>query len=331
MKIHPSFLLFPVAVLLAGMVCLPGCATPPVSSAPAQRSLHEAAACGDAAEVRRLLDGGADANMPSSVGWGGGGGVSVLHENLMGRHADLETVKVLLDHGANINARWPNVWNIVALHCAAANPGQTEILRLLLDRGADIDIQNDTGSTPLMFAADRGNADRVRLLLARGADTDIRSRSGTAAERARKAGHPEIAGLIEAAASERQAQAAAKRQEARRQSVQQLKDATLEQLLERNDFTDEELVAVLTNELIEAKNRELPGFIAKAAMAQRVDLLTTVEKRLLDAQKVIGRANGDAEDAVRQGRGAADFRQRVTTLQAYQGVLKAIQEILNQS
>jgi len=44
------------------------------------------------------------------------------------------------------------------------------LARLLLDAGAPIDPEDKNGMTPLMFAARSGRIDMVRLLLERGAD-----------------------------------------------------------------------------------------------------------------------------------------------------------------
>ena len=53
------------------------------------------------------------------------------------KNGHTETVKLLLDRGADIHA-----WNDYALRLAAEN-GHTETVKLLLDRGADIHAGND--------------------------------------------------------------------------------------------------------------------------------------------------------------------------------------------
>jgi ankyrin repeat protein len=54
----------------------------------------------------------------------------------------------------------------------AADIGQLEAARLLLDAGADPDRAASDGPTPLMVAAGDGPLEVVRLLLARGAAVD---------------------------------------------------------------------------------------------------------------------------------------------------------------
>ena len=50
--------------------------------------------------------------------------------------------------------------------------GSTEIVALLLDRGADLSKCDGSGWSPLTHAAYRGHTDTVELLLDRGADLD---------------------------------------------------------------------------------------------------------------------------------------------------------------
>jgi ankyrin repeat protein len=60
------------------------------------------------------------------------------------------------------------------LHVAAFK-GQTETVRLLLDRHADVDGKTDLGHlTPLVLAAMNAHVDTVKLLLERGADINVR-------------------------------------------------------------------------------------------------------------------------------------------------------------
>ena len=71
----------------------------------------------------------------------------------------------------------------------AARGGDAEVMRLLLDNGADTDInaQNNNGRTALMFASDfgfsggEGGVEVVRLLLANGADINARDNDGRTA------------------------------------------------------------------------------------------------------------------------------------------------------
>ena len=81
--------------------------------------------------------------------------------------AGLEPVKMMLDAGANPNARAmgdPIWWS------AVGKSSNLETLSLLLDRGADIDAVGKSESTVLIDAANVRNWPAVLLLLKRGAD-----------------------------------------------------------------------------------------------------------------------------------------------------------------
>ncbi|HEY6036142.1 MAG TPA: ankyrin repeat domain-containing protein, partial [Kofleriaceae bacterium] len=74
------------------------------------------------------------------------------------------TAKLLLAHGADPRAEG-------ALQLAAIR-GNTETLKILLDHGAPIDAPAALGMTPLMWAAQMGHPDAVVLLLEHSADPD---------------------------------------------------------------------------------------------------------------------------------------------------------------
>jgi ankyrin repeat protein len=78
----------------------------------------------------------------------------------------LETMRLLIDKGADVNGR--SAGNATALMWAVTDPAK---VRLLLDRGADVNAVSELGHTPLILAAmsDR-SSEIVRLLLARKAD-----------------------------------------------------------------------------------------------------------------------------------------------------------------
>lgn len=107
-------------------------------------------------------------------------------------------VQQLLGRGAQVNREG---WS--PLHYAATGPS-TEVIALLLARGAALDAPSPNGSTPLMMAAGYGSLDGARLLLQRGADARRRNGQGLdAADFARKAGREPLAQTLAQAAGAR--------------------------------------------------------------------------------------------------------------------------------
>jgi ankyrin repeat protein len=60
---------------------------------------------------------------------------------------------LLLDHGADVNARKQDYWT--PLHLSACN-GRLEVVKLLLGRGADVHVENDEGQTPHQLSIQNG-------------------------------------------------------------------------------------------------------------------------------------------------------------------------------
>jgi len=86
------------------------------------------------------------------------------------------------------------------LHYAATGP-QTQLVELMLARGAPIEARSPNGTTPLMMAARYGAEGSALLLLARGADPRARNDQGLdAAAFARLGGREALASRLEAAA-----------------------------------------------------------------------------------------------------------------------------------
>jgi hypothetical protein len=95
---------------------------------------------------------------------------------------DIEKVRLLLAHGANVNTRAESQRTAVLI--AASYPGTVGLLRLLLDRGADIHAQDRTGAGALAFAVRSADVQVVRFLVDRGLDpnalTPVERRTGVA-------------------------------------------------------------------------------------------------------------------------------------------------------
>ena len=128
--------------------------------------MHTAAYAGHAEILSLLLDHGADLE-----GRGDYDMTPLLQASMGG---NLEAGLCLLDRGANINGR--NRFGGVPL-LYAANYGHVEFARMLLKRGAGIN-ENDNvgGKTPLHCAVEGMKIQVVRLLLEHGADVNVRDK-----------------------------------------------------------------------------------------------------------------------------------------------------------
>jgi ankyrin repeat protein len=112
----------------------------------------------------------------------GGKGETPLIRALMGDH--VEVVKVLLQAGANTCMVSDNDDSALRL---AAERGQLEIMMRLIWAGADIDKGNRAGETPLMGACKKGQFGAIKILLNAGADLTKQDGNGkTPVKHARK-------------------------------------------------------------------------------------------------------------------------------------------------
>ena len=111
---------------------------------------------------------------------------------------DMETVVSLLEKPLDPEDRNRSM---LALHFAAMN-GHAGIARCLVQAGADKDVANDLGWTPMHFAASHGHKDTVRCLLEACADKDKADLGGyTPMHCAATSGHKDTVGcLVEAGA-----------------------------------------------------------------------------------------------------------------------------------
>jgi uncharacterized protein len=90
-------------------------------------------------------------------------------------HGNQTLVSFLLDKGAQINRKG---WT--ALHYAAG-AGHTDLVKFLLEKSAYIDAHSPNQTTPLMMAARERRTDIVRLLLEEGADPSQVNQAGLSA------------------------------------------------------------------------------------------------------------------------------------------------------
>ena len=120
--------------------------------------------------VKRLLaKDGVDVNQARKEGPEGwmAGATALYHAS---RNGHKDVVRFLLQAGANVNQANKN--GSTPLNIASEN-GHTEMVGLLLQAGADANQANKHGETPLNKAIENGRTEMVRFLLQAGADPNL--------------------------------------------------------------------------------------------------------------------------------------------------------------
>src|SRR5258708_33595158 len=125
-------------------------------------AIFAAAILGDNPRLEKLLAGDpALISAVSSDGW------TPLH--LAAHFGKLDAARMLLDKGAEVNARSTNAMENCALHAAAAGRSAA-VVKLLLDHGASVNARQHVGWTAIHAAAQSGDLEMARTLAASGAD-----------------------------------------------------------------------------------------------------------------------------------------------------------------
>jgi len=104
---------------------------------------------------------------------------------------DLEGVRQHLKFAEEFHPEQPFDHTLLIRAASAGNP---EILGLLLERGANVNVQGSYGLTPLHVAAGEGRKEVVKALIAQGADLSVTDfENKTPVQLARERGHLAIA------------------------------------------------------------------------------------------------------------------------------------------
>jgi uncharacterized protein len=162
-----------------------------VAAAKGTLDVFEAATLGRTAQVRALIE-----DDRSRIRAYAPDGFYPLGLAAYFKHPD--TVRLLLELGADVHQAAQNPAKVTALH-AAVSSNQPAIVRWLIDAGADVNARQQMDYTALMGAAANARLEILDMLLAHGADASLKTTDGkTAADLAREHGHAEVAARLEA-------------------------------------------------------------------------------------------------------------------------------------
>lgn len=156
--------------------------------------------------IKELLSKGVDVNYKNDLGQ------SAIYVAALSKKSDINTIKILLENGADINTKTiekntplmaattnnnvdivdfllKNGADVNAINSdgrtALINTKNSNIIQLLLDHGADPNIQDENGVTALMITAgkshEENNIQGVKLLLDHGADPNLLQQGGWSA------------------------------------------------------------------------------------------------------------------------------------------------------
>ena len=158
--------------------------------------IFEVSCVGHTARVREIL-----VAAPDRVNAISPDGYSPLGYSAFFGHAEL--LRELIERGADVNAPSRNGMAVCPINSAAAHANQGKAVALvatLLDAGADPNARQNGGYTALHEAAYNGNIDMIRLLLDRGAEAKLATADGKLAiDIARSSEHAEAARVLASA------------------------------------------------------------------------------------------------------------------------------------
>jgi len=152
---------------------------------------------GDPEFVKFLLDQGADPNIKNKQE-----STAII---AAANESDFfeELVPLLIEKGADVRVKAKDgttvLWPLITTLGRADEQEILDTVKLVLEKGAEVDSTIEGGRTPLMFAAMMGNQSMVKLLVENGANVNAKSKEGEAPlNLAEKEGHQEVVKFLKA-------------------------------------------------------------------------------------------------------------------------------------
>ncbi|GBL82495.1 Serine/threonine-protein phosphatase 6 regulatory ankyrin repeat subunit C [Araneus ventricosus] len=134
----------------------------------------------DLVKIKLLLEGNADVNIEDED-----------EVTPLCRFGDSDLVKLFLESGADLNAKYKN--DNTLLHLACDGDDHLDIIKILLRNGSDVHAKNEFDQVPLHAAVYRNHVDYNQLLLERGVSVHVADINGwTPIHAAAYTGHVEV-------------------------------------------------------------------------------------------------------------------------------------------
>ncbi|MDR1385312.1 MAG: ankyrin repeat domain-containing protein [Planctomycetaceae bacterium] len=150
-----------------------------------QEKFWQAVAKGSLDDVKTLIEQGADTKTPyKNDGWTPLPPPSkiIIPENhwtplyfAAAHNSNVDVLKYLVEKGANVNIKTDS--GETPLHVAASTNSNVDVLKYLIEKGADVNAKDMMGWTPLHFAAaHNSNVDILKYLVEKGADINAKNK-----------------------------------------------------------------------------------------------------------------------------------------------------------
>jgi len=104
------------------------------------------------------------------------GGFSALTLSAAAGHEEI--VDLLIQSRANLDVRTDGGWTALMLACARPTGSRVSIAIKLLEHGASVNLQNEEGNSALSLCADAGSAELTQALISKGANVNLQSNDG---------------------------------------------------------------------------------------------------------------------------------------------------------
>lgn len=124
--------------------------------------------------IRPLVEKGLYVNVTDGKGY------TLLIRAVSNRKVGIKVIRLLIELGADVNGKDMHGYSALSAAMQSIRPGSREIALLLIENGADLDVYGPSnGHTPLMKAiVSWDDIDLARLILEKGASVNLKSNSG---------------------------------------------------------------------------------------------------------------------------------------------------------